>query len=64
MSLDNELIYVDCYSCGLGHTLDEDGRYECPEEGVEDDEDLTLHGDGCEMCGWPEPYHGEDEDDE
>lgn len=28
-----------------------------------DDEDLTLHCSGCEMCGWPEPYYGEDDDD-
>ena len=29
-----------------------------------DEEDLTLHGDCCETCGWPEPYYGEDEDDD
>ena len=66
MSLDNELIYVDCYICGLTHPLEEHGGYRCPEADNEDDgddEDLTLHCSGCEMCGWPEPYYGEDDDD-
>ena len=39
MSLDNELIYVDCYICGLTHPLDEHGGYRCPEAGNEDDDD-------------------------
>ena len=26
------------------------------------DEDLTLHGDCCEICGWPEYDDGDDDD--
>ena len=29
-----------------------------------DDEALTLHYSDCEICGWGEPYYGEDEDND
>ena len=66
MDRDVDLVYVDCSTCGWAHPVDENGDHICPEAGSEDDgddEDLTLHCSGCEMCGWPEPYYGEDDDD-